>query len=89
MNTVIATRDLTKRFKQHTAVDGLDLLVPPGSVYGFLGPNGSGKSTTMKMLLGLAEPTKGEIELLGRRLTPLSRAEVLPSIGSMIEAPPG
>lgn len=89
MNNVIATRDLTKRFKEHTVVDGLDLLVPQGTVYGFLGPNGSGKSTTMKMLLGLTRPTKGEIELFGRPLTPVSRAEILPSIGSMIEAPPG
>ncbi|MGO4584201.1 ABC transporter ATP-binding protein [Arthrobacter sp. 2RAF6] len=89
MNSVIATRDLTKRFKQHTAVDGLDLVVPQGAVYGFLGPNGSGKSTTMKMLLGLTQPTKGEIDLFGQPLTPASRREMLPSIGSMIEAPPG
>ncbi len=89
MNSVIATRDLTKRFKQHTAVDGLDLVVPQGAVYGFLGPNGSGKSTTMKMLLGLTQPTKGEIDLFGQPLTPSSRREMLPSIGSMIEAPPG
>ena len=89
MNSVIETRDLTKRFKQHIAVDGLDLLVPQGSVYGFLGPNGSGKSTTMKMILGLTQPTKGEIELFGRPLTPTSRAAALPYIGSMIEAPPG
>jgi len=89
MSAVIATRGLTKTFKGHTAVDGLDLNVPQGVVYGFLGPNGSGKSTTMKMLLGLARPTSGEISLFGQRLTRSSRAALLPSIGSMIEAPPG
>ncbi|GAA3161589.1 ABC transporter ATP-binding protein [Nonomuraea salmonea] len=58
-------------------------------MYGFLGPNGSGKSTTMKMLLGLTQPTSGDIRLFGRPLTRASRTKLLPSIGSMIEAPPG
>ena len=89
MTAVITTNSLTKSFKNHTAVDSLDLNVPEGSVYGFLGPNGSGKSTTMKMLLGLTQPTHGEIELFGRELNPSSRTELLPAIGSMIEAPPG
>lgn len=89
MSAVILTQGLTKQFKGHTAVDSLDLLVPPGVVYGFLGPNGSGKSTTMKMLLGLMQPTGGEIALFGRPLTRASRTKLLPSIGSMIEAPPG
>nr|WP_300146748.1 ATP-binding cassette domain-containing protein [Propionicimonas sp.] len=89
MSAVITTQGLTKTFNGHTAVDGLDLNVPQGVVYGFLGPNGSGKSTTMKMLLGLMRPTSGEIVLFGERLTPASRAALLPSIGSMIESPPG
>lgn len=89
MKPVIVTHELTKQFKGHTAVDELDLVVPQGVVYGFLGPNGSGKSTTMKMLLGLTQPTKGEVELFGTPLTPASRRQLLPSIGSMIEAPPG
>lgn len=89
MTAVITTNSLTKSFKNHRAVDSLDLHVPEGSVYGFLGPNGSGKSTTMKMLLGLTQPTHGEIELFGRELNPSSRTELLPAIGSMIEAPPG
>lgn len=86
---VIKTRGLTKRFKQQIAVDSLDLTIPQGVVYGFLGPNGSGKSTTMKMILGLMQPTAGDVELFGKRLTPDSRGELLPAIGSMIEAPPG
>lgn len=89
MTSVITTRGLTKQFKTHTAVDSLDLDVPQGEVYGFLGPNGSGKSTTMKMLLGLTQPTSGDIDVLGEPLTRASRTKLLPSIGSMIEAPPG
>ena len=89
MSAVITTRGLTKTFKNHTAVDSLDLYVPHGVVYGFLGPNGSGKSTTMKMLLGLTQPTSGEIALFDRPLTRASRTALLPSIGSMIETPPG
>lgn len=89
VSTVIATHGLTKKFREHTAVDAVDLSVPQGVVYGFLGPNGSGKSTTMKMLLGLSQPTAGEIEIFGQSLTPRSRGDLLPSIGSMIEAPPG
>ncbi len=89
MSAAITSRGLTKTFKNHTAVDSLNLCVPQGVVYGFLGPNGSGKSTTMKMLLGLTQPTSGEVEVLGRRLTRASRTALLPSIGSMIEAPPG
>ncbi|MGJ3509815.1 ABC transporter ATP-binding protein [Enemella sp. A6] len=89
MSSVITTRGLTKAFKSHTAVDSLNLAVPQGAVYGFLGPNGSGKSTTMKMLLGLTQPTSGDIEILGQPLTHASRTKLLPSIGSMIEAPPG
>lgn len=89
MSSVITTRGLTKQFKTHTAVDSLNLDVPQGHVYGFLGPNGSGKSTTMKMLLGLTQPTSGDIEVLGEPLTRASRTRLLPSIGSMIEAPPG
>ena len=63
----MVTHGLTKRFRGgQVAVDGLDLVVPRGSVYGFLGPNGSGKTTTIRMLLGLVFATSGEHELLGR-----------------------
>lgn len=89
MKTVITTHGLTKAYKGRTVVDRLDLRVPEGSVYGFLGPNGSGKSTTMKMLLGLTQPTSGDVTVFGRPLTRASRTEFLPHVGSMIEAPPG
>jgi ABC-2 type transport system ATP-binding protein len=82
----VATRGLTKRFGRATAVDGIDLTVPRGAVYGFLGPNGSGKTTTIRMLLGLIRPSAGDHELLGRPM-PAGAAEVLPRIGSLVEGP--
>ncbi|WP_315584426.1 ABC transporter ATP-binding protein [Actinomyces viscosus] len=88
-DAVVLTQDLTKTFGKRTVVEGLNLVVPRGSVYGFLGPNGSGKSTTMKMLLGLLAPTRGRISVLGRPFTPATRAEIMSRTGSMIENPPG
>ncbi len=61
----IAVRDLRKLYGEKAAVDGLTLAVPRGCFFGFLGPNGAGKTTTIRMLLGLAAPTGGTMELLG------------------------
>src|SRR5258706_9365680 len=61
----ISVRNLKKVYGAKAAVDGLDLEVPRGSFFGFLGPNGAGKTTTIRMLMGLAPPTSGSIELLG------------------------
>ena len=88
-DAVVLTHDLTKTFGRRTVVEGLNLVVPRGAVYGFLGPNGSGKSTTMKMLLGLLAPTRGQISVLGRPFSPTTRAEIMSRTGSMIENPPG
>jgi len=65
MDNAIETRALKKRFRKFVAVDEVDLLVPWGSVYGFLGRNGAGKTTTILMLLGLLRPTSGEATVLG------------------------
>jgi ABC-2 type transport system ATP-binding protein len=62
---VIEIRDLTKRYGRTLAVDGLDLAVERGQVFGFLGPNGSGKTTTIGMLLGIVTPTRGSFRLFG------------------------
>ena len=62
--TAIEIQGLVKRFKQHRALDGLDLQVPTGSVFGFLGPNGAGKTTTIRILLGLAHADAGSARLL-------------------------
>ncbi|WP_446040350.1 ATP-binding cassette domain-containing protein [Streptomyces sp. SID1121] len=84
---VIETHGLTKRYRGgQLAVDGLDLAVPAGSVFGFLGPNGSGKTTTIRMLMGLIEPTAGSATLLGQRM-PRAARTVLPEVGALIEGP--
>ncbi len=68
---VIEARGLAKRYGRAVAVDGIDLTVEKGEVFGLLGPNGSGKTTTILLLLGLTEPSAGEIRVLG--LDPLRR----------------
>ncbi|MGH8827034.1 MAG: ABC transporter ATP-binding protein, partial [Jiangellaceae bacterium] len=82
----IVTHGLTKRFGHQAAVDGIDLEVPAGSVYGFLGPNGSGKTTTIRMLLGLVAPTDGTMSVLGAAM-PDRAADVLPRVGALVEGP--
>ena len=83
---VIRTSGLVKRFGRLRAVDGIDLDVRAGDVYGFLGANGSGKTTTVRMLLGLVLPTSGTVELLGERM-PRAARRVLPRVGALIEGP--
>ncbi len=61
----IEVRDLRKVYGSQAAVDGLSLTVPAGTFFGFLGPNGAGKTTTIRMLVGLAPPTSGEIRIFG------------------------
>ena len=83
----LASNGLTKQFRGgQVAVDGIDLAVPAGSVYGFLGPNGSGKTTTIRMLLGLIQPTAGQHEVLGEPM-PARLAHALPRVGSLVEGP--
>ena len=76
----IAICDLRKVYNGKAAVDGLTLTVPRGCFFGFLGPNGAGKSTTIRMLIGLAAPTSGSIELLGLRM-PEQELEIKKRIG--------
>jgi ABC-2 type transport system ATP-binding protein len=82
----IRTAGLGKRFGRQHAVADLDLEVPRGAVFGFLGPNGSGKTTTIRMLLGLAAPTSGEIQVLGEDM-PRALRSVLPRVGALVEGP--
>jgi ABC-2 type transport system ATP-binding protein len=76
----IAVRDLRKVYGPKAAVDGLTLTVPRGCFFGFLGPNGAGKTTTIRMLMGLASPTSGSIELLGLPM-PAHALEIKRKIG--------
>src|SRR5690242_16489183 len=66
-NSELAIRavNLTRRYNKLVAVDGLNLAIYPGEIYGFLGANGAGKTTTMKMLVGLLEPHAGRAEING------------------------
>lgn len=83
---MIETENLTKTYGGFTAVSHVNLHIRKGSVYGFLGPNGAGKSTTMKMFLGLTQPTAGSFRIAGKTY-PENRMEMLKEIGSFIEAP--
>src|ERR1700686_236518 len=79
-SAAIRVRNLRKIYGSKAAVDGLDLEVPRGSFFGFLGPNGAGKTTTIRMLMGLAPPTSGNIALLGLPM-PEHALEVKEKIG--------
>lgn len=78
--------DVWKSYGNITAVRGLSLNVPRGSIYGFLGPNGAGKSTTIRMILGLQRPDRGTVHVFGKRLD-AERAATLRRIGSLVESP--
>src|SRR6478736_1571304 len=86
METVIETRALTKKFGDRAAVNGVDLTVPAGVAFGFLGPNGAGKTTMIRTLLGLTQPTSGDVALLGLP-QPGKRREALMRVGAIVEEP--
>ncbi len=72
----ITIRDVTKSYGPQVAVDGLSLDVPRGSLYGFIGPNGSGKTTTLRMIMNILLPDRGDIAVLGERDTRTARDRV-------------
>src|SRR3954447_1013377 len=74
------------RGRPEKAVDGLDLVVEEGGVFGFLGPNGSGKTTTIRMLLGLVRADRGSLTLFDRP-TPTALPEVIDEVGALVETP--
>jgi len=81
---MIEVTELTKRYGDHVAVDGLSFAVKPGIVTGFLGPNGAGKSTTMRMILGLDQPTAGHALVNGKTFA--DQRAPLREIGALLEA---
>ena len=85
MEHAVSTNCLTKKYKQHTAVNQINLHVKRGEIYGFIGRNGAGKTTCMKMICGLSAPTSGEISLFGRQGT--EAKEFRSRIGNLIENP--
>ncbi|HWQ87063.1 ABC transporter ATP-binding protein [Brevundimonas sp.] len=84
MTAVIETRGLTKTYGTVRALDGLDLSIPKGGVYGVLGPNGAGKSTLFRILLGLIRASDGSASVMGGAVTEVTH---LRRMGSMIETP--
>ena len=86
MSTVVDTKNLTKRYREKLAVNALNLTIEEGEVFGFLGPNGAGKTTTILMLLGLTEPTSGQVSVCG--FNPSSQSlEVKRRVGYLPENP--
>ena len=87
---VIEIEGLRKEYgrarRRVVAIDGLDLVVPEGGVFGFLGPNGSGKTTTIRCVLGLVRPTRGAVRLLGQ-VVPEGLAESCRKVGAIVESP--
>ena len=83
---IVKTVGLSKEFKSFKAVDNINLKIEEGKIYGFLGPNGAGKSTTLKMLLGLVKPTKGQVKILDMDINK-NREDILSKIGALIESP--
>jgi ABC-2 type transport system ATP-binding protein len=80
----VETRELTKRYGEIVALNGLNLRIRRGEVYGFVGPNGAGKTTAMRMLVGLMRPTSGKASVLGM---PAGSKAALAKTGAMIEEP--
>jgi len=81
---VVSARSLTKRYGRVTAVEDLTFSLNSGTVTGFLGPNGAGKSTTLRLLLGLAQPTAGDALVFGRRYRDLE--EPMTKVGAVLES---
>ncbi|MGD6842330.1 ABC transporter ATP-binding protein [Bacillus infantis] len=83
---ILETNGLTKKFGKRSAVENVDLRLAKGEIYGFLGPNGAGKTTTIRMLLGLARPTGGTIQIFGKDLKK-EKLQILRKVGSLVEYP--
>jgi ABC-2 type transport system ATP-binding protein len=86
MSTIVETKNLSKRYREKFAVNALNLTIQAGEIFGFLGPNGAGKTTTILMLLGLTEPTSGQVSVCGFNPT-LEPLEVKRRVGYLPENP--
>lgn len=85
-NIILETKNLSKNFGKHKAVDSVNITAYEGEVFGFLGPNGAGKTTTLGMILGLVHATSGEVNVLGQRVTP-NQVQALKDVGALLGAP--
>ena len=84
---MIRLTDLVKRYGKFTAVDGIDLEVPRGELFGLLGPNGAGKTTTIRMIAGILRPTSGTVEVGGLRHPRPHPLEAKPRLGFIPDRP--
>lgn len=87
MEYVLKTHDLTKRYRKFTALDGLTMNVPKGSIYGFVGRNGAGKTTLIRIITGLQPQTGGEFELYGARSDSREIYKARARMGAIVETP--
>ena len=86
MEYIVKTSNLSKHFGKEVAVEGLNMNIKKGEIYGFLGPNGAGKTTTIRMLLGLMKPASGSIHIFGQDIKQ-HRKNILARVGSLVENP--
>lgn len=87
MEYVLETKALRKRYRDFTALDGLDMRIPKGSVYGFVGRNGAGKTTLIRLICGLQEPTGGSFTLYGVKHTDAGINRCRRRMGAVVETP--
>ena len=87
MEYVLETRGLTKRYRGYTALNGLTMRIPKGSIYGFVGRNGAGKTTLIRLICGLQEPTDGSYSLYGAQNTDAGIVRSRRRMGAVVESP--
>ena len=87
MEYILKTNSLGKKYKDFTAVNGLSMNVPKGSIYGFVGKNGAGKTTLIRMICGLQQPSSGDFELYGIKNTDASISKARRRMGAVVETP--
>ena len=87
MEYVLETNALCKRYRDFTALNGLDMHIPKGSIYGFVGRNGAGKTTLIRLICGLQEPTDGSFTLYGTKNTDAKIGRSRRRMGAVVEAP--
>ena len=87
MEYVLETNGLSKRYRDFTALNGLYMHIPKGSIYGFVGRNGAGKTTLIRLICGLQEPTSGSFTLYGAKNTDAKIERARRRMGAVVESP--
>ena len=87
MEYILKTEAIVKKYRKFTALDGLSMNVPKGSIYGFVGRNGAGKTTLIRLICGLQSPTSGSFEMFGVKNTDKKILEQRRRVGAVVETP--